>query len=501
MSLEKKIISGLAWGQIGMSGRTITTFFISIMVARSLGVENYGIYAVVVSCIELLTKLTDMGIYSILNTYIPRFKNTNQIGECSFIVRRVIFYRMILLANCVFLLHIFADQLVAFIGEPSLGNYFVLISIWFLVRCLMDGFIFVVIANVDMKYYTLVEISVSIFQLLGVCLLLYLGMKIDRLIILMILVNGIQFFFYGMRSLSTITPDPVRTKLTPVVKFGLVTWISTILQYFRYKSIDVFMILYFLKDADSVAYYDIAYLVSIYGGSVLLTSLDRLTLPFFSEAHTRFGIEGLRNAWEFLTKISIYLSAPILVFLIVHSRSIIRAFYTDIYMEASPFIIVFSIFTLAGLFLASETSVTILFPLNKERIFLYLRSFNGILNIVLNLIFIPRYGILGAVISTGGSTLVTSLIELGIALFILKARLPYDFMLKMSLIISISVSWTLFFRDLNLFQIILMSLVYGVMITMLMLRFFRFNNKEMEVFHEFSPAVYNFLTIHNLLRG
>ena len=53
MSLGKKIISGLFWGQIGMAGRTFICFFISILVARALGARNYGIYAAVISLIGL----------------------------------------------------------------------------------------------------------------------------------------------------------------------------------------------------------------------------------------------------------------------------------------------------------------------------------------------------------------------------------------------------------------------------------------------------------------
>lgn len=500
MTFGNKIISGLLWGQIGSTGRTLLCFLFSIIVARLLGVQNYGIYVALASFVELLAKFSDMGVFSIFTTYIPRFKIRSQPGECSFVVRTVIITRLILVMVAIGFLFVFAGALIDYIGEPSIGDYLVLIAIWFLVRSIMDGFIAIVIANVDMKFYAAVELLVSIFQVAGALLLIKFGMEIRSVVILMILVNGIQLISYGMASLTVIKPKPLRTRLTPVFRFSLVMWLSTIIQYFRFKSIGVFMLLYFLKDSKSVAYYDVAFFLSVSAGSILLAAVDRLILPFYSEAYVRAGLTGLKNAWEFMTKLSIFLSAPILVFLIFHSEDIVKIFYSNRYLESSPLIIVFAIFALGGIFVAGGPAVSVFFPLNKENYFLYLRGFNGILNVVLNLILIPNFGIMGAVIATSGSTLLTNVIELGLALRILNARLPYEFMMKLSLFMLISISWTLFFMNMNLFQLVSVAFAYGVLITALMSRFYNFSDREKEIIREFSPGFFSFLTRYKLLK-
>jgi len=483
-----------------MSGRTLICFVASMIVARSLGVANYGIYAALGSLIVLLIKCSNIGISAIFNTYIPRLKSSSQAGACSYIVRKFLFIRTIILFIVIGLLHILADPLILFIGEPLIRDYLFLVSIWYLVRGIMDGFLYVVWANMNMKFYTLVEISVSVFQLVATMILMAVGMTIGQLVLLMIMVNLIQLVCYGMDTISTIKPEPERTDLAPILKFGMRIWISDILLYFRDKSIDVFMILYFLKDTKAVAYYDIAYLIAIYGGLVLFGVIEKLSLPILSEAHARFGLEGLRKAWEFLTKLAIYLVAPVFVFFAAHSETVIRVFYSNLYDKASSLLVVFSVLTLLGAFLGNRISGMILLPLHKETLYLYLNGFNGALNIVLNLILIPRLGIMGAVISTGGSTLLTNLIELTLALKYMSARIPVAFIFRITVIMMLSISWTLLFKDLNLIGLVSVAIGYAVMVTLLLLKFYHFSDREKEIVEELSPGVFNFLSRNNLLR-
>ncbi len=56
--------------------------------------------------------------------------------------------------------------------------------------------------------------------------------------------------------------------------------------------------------------------------------MSSISVPILSEAHTLHGRDGLKRAWESLTKLSMYLSVPILAFICVHADSIIRVFYT-----------------------------------------------------------------------------------------------------------------------------------------------------------------------------
>lgn len=500
MSFGKKVVSGLLWGQIGMSGRTLICFAISILVARSLGVRDYGVYAALISAVDLLIRFTDMGVQAIFSSYIPRYRSREQFGECSYVVRRVLLLRTALLLATAAAVHLFANPIAAFVGEPAIHGYLTLTALLFFVLGSMNSFIFIVIANMEMKYYAAVELFVSFVQLLGVVYLMKIGISVSRVATLVIVVHALQLAAYAYGSWATIKPPPVAIDLLPVTKFGLVTWLSTMLQYFRFKSVDVFMILYFLKDTSSVAYYDIAYLIVITGGYVLLNSLDRLILPIYSEAHARDGLAGLRDVWSAMTKFSVYVSAPIMVFLIAHADSLVLAFYSDHYLPSAALIKVFAAIMLAGFLLGSETAITVVFPLNKERLFLYTRGFNGIVNLLFNFLLIPRYGVMGAVISTSGTRLLTTIVELAIAIRLTGVRLPYHFIAKVLLFSGIAISWTLFFERPNIAQMIVMGAIVGLIVTGLTLRFCRFSDGEKKLIHDFHPQIHGWLTRYELLR-
>ena len=86
--LGPRFLSGLVWGQIGMSGRTLVTFVISIIVARALGAENFGVYAALSTLTDMTIRFTEMGIGTVLNKWIPELSHLRP-GQCSYLVRKV----------------------------------------------------------------------------------------------------------------------------------------------------------------------------------------------------------------------------------------------------------------------------------------------------------------------------------------------------------------------------------------------------------------------------
>ncbi len=500
MTFGKKIVSGLLWGQIGMAGRSLICFAVSILVARSLGAEIYGIYAALISLIYLMKKFTDIGTYAVFSTYIPRFLSRDRAGECSYVVRNMIAIRIAIIVVAAVILNLCSGPAVTLIGDPSIADYLILTSVWFVIRGITDGFTIIVMATVRMKFFSAVEIAISVVQLTGVLVLMQFGMSLNRLILLMLAVNGIQMICYAIGSVDTVRPKPEKTQLMPIIKFGIAASLSNLLQYFKNRSIDIFMILHFLNDSASVAYYDVAFLIVFTGGTFFLSSIENLTLPIISEAHSRYGDDGLRSSWELLTKLSIFLAAPIFVFFIAHANSIVTVFYTDAYAAAAPIIVAYSIFSVVGLFLAHDVSESILLPLNRERLYLGLRAFNGILNIMLNIILIPRIGVMGAVIATGGSSILTNVIELVIAMRVIKARLPLGFIARFSMILAVSISWTLAFEPTRIWSLAATAIAYAVATTWLMFRICGFSDTEKRMIQDVQPGLYNLLTRLSLIR-
>lgn len=500
MSFGQKIISGLFWGQLGMSGRALICFVVSILAARFLGAHQYGIYVAAASLIVLLIRFTEMGINAIYNRYIPQYQVEGLHGQCSYLVRRVFLARMLLLAIASFVLNNQADRLVALVGAPELKHYIPLVTIWFLVRATMDCFLFVIWAQIKMKFYSAVELGVSIGQLVGILVLRVYGISVASLIVLMILVGVVQLIFFGIRAAPVFLAHPKKVMMRPIVRFGMIIWLSTVLLYFVNKSIDIFMILHYLGDSSLAAYYDVAHMLVYTGGLGLLAAVNTLALPILSEAHSLEGMEGMRRSWVFLVKISVFVAVPPLFFTAQHGDSIIQALYGGEYLPSVPLLIIFAALVIVSLFLASGVIAAVFVTLDREKTVLTMQGFNGLLNVALNMLLIPRMGVWGAVIATGGSRVITALVFLVIALRSMKASLPIRFFGRLGGCLLVGGVATMWLENPGVVELFAVAGGFWLLVTVLFLKIYRFSDQEKETMRSIKPSFYSFLCRMTLIR-
>ncbi|MBF0186629.1 MAG: polysaccharide biosynthesis protein [Magnetococcales bacterium] len=504
MSFAQKITSGLVWGQLGMTGRTVITFAISMIVARAIGVEEYGLYAALISMVELLIKSTDMGIYAVLTTYIPHLTEQNFHNLCTRLVRLTLLLRqLVMLVMAGLFLH-YHTLLVVWLGVPDLGDHVVPVVLIFLVRGTMDGFLFIVIARIDMGFQAFVEIVVSMVQLAGVLWILDHGMTTGPLLLLIALVNALQLLAYGVRSSGVWlgNPDsadrgdeniPVPVSDPPtlkrVVRFGLVSWIGTLFDHLRYKGIDLLMILFFLQATDSVAHYEIAYMLATTGGLFLLTALDRIAVPLLSESYTRKGEDGLYQTWDLLTRIACYLTIPLLLFLAMHAEIVVVLLYGPEYIEAAFLITTIALFSVANMIIAGETTISLLFPLQQENHFALLSALNGILNLLAGVSLIPHFGTLGAAVATGSSALITNFLLYLHLRRRLQLRLPWAFLFRLVTLSSVMVLASQLIVGTTVITLLVTALFYGFLVTVGILLIHRFSPHEREWLTTISPVL------------
>ncbi|MBF0447281.1 MAG: oligosaccharide flippase family protein [Magnetococcales bacterium] len=401
----------LFWGQIGMSGRTLLTFIVSILAAKALGAESFGLYVALIAWVELLIKLTDMGLYTTFSVYIPRLLLENREGQCSYLVRQVLIRRFLLIlvvGGTFFFLHNESVWLATYLDK----SYLSILLVLFLMRGTMDGFIFIVIARVDMRYYSGVEIGVSIAQLAGVLFLVEIGIAVENLLWLMVVVNGLQLLFYGFRSRTILHPSPESFSLGRVRQFARWVWLGTLFNFMQKKSIDLLLLLFLINDKKVIAHYEVAYMLVLYGGMVLLTSVERLSPSLYSSALVQDGVGGLVRIWQQISKLAVVLAVPVLVFLLIHADHLILVFYSEEFLDAAVLIRLFAGFQILIVILAGETTQDLLFPLDREPVFLYLNAFQGLLNLISGIVLIHYFGAIGAVVATAGSAALAAVVNL-----------------------------------------------------------------------------------------
>ncbi|QJA05899.1 flippase [Thermosulfurimonas marina] len=145
--------------------------------------------------------------------------------------------------------------------------------------------------------------------------------------------------------------------------------------------------------------------VGIYNVAVRLSTITSFTLmainsiaaPKFAEFWGKNDLEGLKKVAQQSTKLIFWNSAPILVLYIFFPEFFMGIFGEEFKKGAMALVIL----SLGQFVNAASGSVGyILNMTNNQRILLYTALLSTLVNIVLNFILIPKYGLLGAAIST-----------------------------------------------------------------------------------------------------
>jgi len=133
--------------------------------------------------------------------------------------------------------------------------------------------------------------------------------------------------------------------------------------------------------------------------TILPLSLNAFSTPKIAEYFWGNKINSLADLINYISKINFFLSTILTFIIIIFAGEILRFFgenFTDNSIYASLYIL------LLGYFLNNYFGSVgaILNMLGKEHIFYIITFFSVIINLFLNYILIPKYGILGASIST-----------------------------------------------------------------------------------------------------
>ncbi len=493
-SLGAKIVSGIVWGQVGMSLRSLISFAVYILISRSLNVHDFGLYSAIVSLIAILLYFTNMGIYSVFNNYLPQLESKKKRGADSYLIRWALLAKTTIFTIVAIGIHQYIGLLADWAGAPSVKDYVFLLILWFFFRSIADFFMYILMSRMAMKYYALVETSISIIQLAGLAYLIKTEINISSLVALMVVVYGIQCLLYTYGSRKSYLVEPQKINLAPVVKYALIIWLTTVIRYFLEKDIDIYMILYFLKDSALVGYYNIAFLISTTGGYFLLSSISSLCLTILSKSYAKMGIAGLRTSMGFLYKISLLLSAPIFAFMIFQADNVITCLFSSKYSEAGVLLIFLALFNLLASFLGGGYLITALLPLNKEKILMYLRCAGGMLNFILNLVLIPIFGLIGAVAATGISFFLLVTVELYMVTRLADFRLPVTFLGKIIPVVVIPAFLSQFWDPASLLGLILCALLYGITVSVFALALYPLGEDEWGMLKDLSPRAVKIMT-------
>lgn len=389
MNQIQSIFKNTRWLSISQIITSICAFLWTIIIARYLGVSEYGIVSFAISFTALMGIVMDIGI----STYITR-----EIAKHKDLVKKYvnnIFLFKLILAIVLFILSV----LILYLLDYSFLT--ILITLIFTIELIfmsMVGFLNGVFQAFEkVKYQAIGSILNSSLLLIGILITLGLDLGIISIALSYTISYCIFFSYMFLEYINNFNLPKFELDLTFIkevvigsIPFGLTNFFYTI-----YFSIDIVM-LSFLTGNYATGLYKSAYnIINVF--TTFFVVYQAVLFPvmskFFKESQ-----DLIRVSYELSVKYLLLIIIPLSVGVFFYARPIVDFIYSNQYSLASTPIQIL-IWTVPFLFINGAASI-LLNAIDKEKTVTKIYIMAAIFNVCLNLILIPLYSYDGAAIAT-----------------------------------------------------------------------------------------------------
>lgn len=339
MSLRKQATTGLVWTFAKQFGNQIISFIVSIVLARILLPEEFGLIGMILVFITIGKALTNAG----LTQSLIRDKEVDQED-----LSTVFFFNLVASILVYFLIFFAAPFIAEFYDQEALVKIIRVLTLTFIISA------FGAIQNtrltkiMDFKTLTVISIPSTIASgILGVGLA-YAGFGVWSLVWMRIAASAIatvQLWIYSKWAPSFIFSIE---KFKDHFNFGYKLTLSSLLDTIFSNIYIIIIGKYFA--ASQVGFYTRAQTMQMLPVQNISKALNKVTYPLFAQIQD--DNERLKRIYKQIMQMVIFVIAPVLIFAAVLAVPIFRFLLTEKWLPAVPY---FQILCVVG----------ILYPLNS----------------------------------------------------------------------------------------------------------------------------------------
>lgn len=453
MNSTQTIVKNIMWLLIGSIASTILAVALSISIARFLGDVIFGGYSFVVAFVALLSIFLDLGYETLLIRDVAKEKFKASMYVNNIISIRIIFSVLTFIGMFV---------LINILNYPEdikvlvylLGLAQIILSISNIFRVTMRAF-------ERMDYEAGVNIITNVLRCSIGLILLYLGYGLIQIGLAFVFISVIDLvvsFLICEKKFIKIKSqfDPSFFKNTIRIAFpiGLLAIFGLI-----YLRIDIVILEYFKGDA-VVGWYNAAYTL-ILGFRPIPILLMNALFPFMAY-ETQNSKQILREVYEKAFKLLTIIGLPITVGIFLLADKFIIIFYGQNYLNS-----ITSLQILSWDILLTFLYLCIWFVLvavNEQNKLATVAGIGALLNIVLNVILIPKYSLVGSSVATIITEFFILLIYISLT-FKIGLKIPIiKIFFKPVIAVSVMAIFIYVFNVMNLYLLICCSVLiyFGV---------------------------------------
>lgn len=385
------IKSGAKWSLLSQLVEVVVGLILITIITRILGPTDYGVYQTILAIIMISTMISDFGISTSVSRYIAT-NITDDKKKSEYITYGVI--TKILFMSCITLLLFNLIPQIETLLNIELEQYKKYIIIIVLMRSMREFLtrVYQGLRRLDIR--ATMNSLYFVFSAIFTVLLLYLGYRVEAIFISEIIVSVVLliYFTYKMKYLSIkLTFTSGKAVLLKIIKYAIPMLLISI-SFYIYTQSDILMIQSFLG-TESVGIYALATMI-IGKVHIPLVALGQSTAPAFATLSNNERSITLLKVF----KITLLSSMPLSIGTYLVSEPMVIQVFGHQYYETILILKFLSVF----LFFYCLNSIMspILDYLGYAKVRSLLVGVSAGVNILLNLLFIPTFGVIGAVYST-----------------------------------------------------------------------------------------------------
>ena len=408
MKAAKKFAFDAGWVFAGSMVVLLLHFLQKPMMARYLGPDGLGLFSMVIMISGIIVLIFGLGINSAVIKYVAEYKSDkrklNAVFSSAFIT--VAIFGVVTSV----VLFVFSDKLADIFDMPSL-SYLLKVYAFVLPFSLMYGVILGFLNGLrEMKYYSLFNTLNNIMIFLFIFTFLFLGFGVvgavigDMLaLIVVMVVAGIV-----MKKFVHFTICDYKRNTKPLISFGSRIMLGNTINEVN-NQMDIIMIGYFLTVGD-VGLYAVAISLARFFWRVP-QSIQTITYPATTEYWAKGNYEALNKMVDKSMKYSACILLPIGLAVGFFANDIITLIFGGNFIYAVLPLQILLIGTVIRGIIAQPIGGS-LPGIGRPDLSFKISAFVAMINIPLNVLFIPLFGISGAALATTISLIVGSIILL-----------------------------------------------------------------------------------------
>lgn len=396
----------------------LLAYVVIILITNYYGADGYGRYSIAFILLQLMVLFFSLGLPQAIVKLTADFNFFRHDKPLNNYLRNSIILLIISSIIGSLLLFISKDWLASFVFDNSfLTNYFSSISI-FLIFAIFHVFVCEFIRAKQMfgHYGLFMYLLPNLFLIIFLIIFHQMGLGEQysitaQLIALCIITLFCLFFFFPIKSIKRTKKHPFKSLLT--LSFPMMFSEAFL---FITNWVDVIM-LGIMASKEEVGLYNAAFKLAILS-LIIIRAVNTILGPRISKLYSLKKMNALKKEVQKATKIVTILTLPIVIGLIIFREEFLSLFGPE-FIKAQTVLIIISVSMMFSAL--SGTVGQILNMTNYQKELRNLTLISALINIALNYMLIPLYGINGAAIA---SLISTAFLNIA-CVFIIKNKLGF----------------------------------------------------------------------------